>query len=190
MSAMRPWRVLSSRTLYEDPWVRLRGDECETAGGTILGAYHVLEYSDWSHVVAIDAEDHVILVRQYRHGAGIVSLELPGGMIDKGETDPAAAAARELMEETGYRAPSIRHVLTLSPNTATHANRMHVALAEDVKPTGTQDLDGSEAIEIVRVPVAEAVRLAMTGGIVQAMHVAALLAGLNAAGRLKGVLSG
>lgn len=188
MSGIRPWRVLSSRTLYEDHWVRLRGDECETAGGKILGAYHVLEYPDWSHVVAIDAEDHVILVRQYRHGAGVISLELPGGMVDPGDTDPAAAAARELMEETGYRAVSIRHVLTLSPNPATHANRMHVSLAEGVTPTGTQHLDGSEAIEIERLTVAEAVRLAMTGGIIQAMHVAALVAGLNAAGRLKGVL--
>lgn len=188
MSEIKPWRVLSSRTLYEDPWVRLRGDACETAGGKVLGNYHVLEYRDWSHVVAIDADDHVILVKQYRHGAGIISLELPGGMVDDGDPDPAAAAARELMEETGYRAPSIRHVLTLSPNTATHANRMHVSLAEGVTPTGTQQLDGSEAIEILRVPVAEAVRLAMTGGIQQAMHVAALLAGLNAAGRLKAVL--
>jgi 8-oxo-dGTP pyrophosphatase MutT (NUDIX family) len=189
VSNLKPWRVLSSRTLYEDKWVRLRGDECETGDGHILGAYHVLEYRDWSHVVAIDADDHVILVRQYRHGAGIISLELPGGMVDDGETDPAAAAARELMEETGYHAPSIRHVLTLSPNPATHANRMHVSLAEGVTPTGVQNLDGSEAIEIVRVPVAEAVRLAISGGIVQAMHVAALLAGLNAAGRLKGALA-
>lgn len=188
MSEIKPWRVLSSRTLYQDPWVRLRGDECETASGKILGAYHVLEYPDWSHVVAIDTEDQVILVRQYRHGVGVVSLELPGGMVDKEDADPAAAAARELMEETGYRAPTVRHVLTLAPNPATHANRMHVSLAEGVTPTGTQHLDGSEAIEIVRVPVAEAVRLALSGAIIQAMHVAALLAGLNAAGRLKAAL--
>lgn len=188
MSEIKPWRVLSSRTLYEDPWVRMRGDACETASGKVLGSYHVLEYRDWSHVVAIDTDDMVILVRQYRHGAGIIAPELPGGMVDDGESDPAAAAARELMEETGYHAPSIRHVLTLSPNTATHANRMHISLAERVTPTGTQHLDGSEAIEILRVPVAEAVQLALTGGIQQAMHVAALFAGLNAAGRLKAAL--
>jgi 8-oxo-dGTP pyrophosphatase MutT (NUDIX family) len=184
MTLIKPWRVLSSRTLYEDPWVRVRGDECETASGHVLGAYHVFEYRDWTHVVAIDAKDHIILVRQYRHAYGGISLELPGGMMDPGDADAAAAAARELEEETGYRAPAIRHVATLSPNPATHANRLHVSLAEGVTPTGAQHLDGSEAIEIVRLPIAEAVEIALTGGMIQAMHVGLLMIGLKAAGRL------
>jgi 8-oxo-dGTP pyrophosphatase MutT (NUDIX family) len=183
MTEIKPWRVLSSRTLYQDPWVRVRGDECETAAGHVLGAYHVFEYRDWTHVVALDAEDHIVLVRQYRHGYGGLSLELPGGMMDAGDPDAAAAAARELEEETGYRAPSIRHIAALSPNPATHANRLHVSLAEGVTPTGAQHLDGSEAIEIVRLPVAEAVRIALSGGMIQAMHVGLLMIGLKAARR-------
>ena len=117
-----------------------------------------------------------------------MTLELPGGMMDPGDADAAAAAARELEEETGYVAPSIRHVAALSPNPATHANRLHVALAEGVTPTGRRHLDGSEAIEIELLSVAEAVRLALSGGMIQAMHVGLMMIGLNAAGRLKGAL--
>lgn len=187
MTTPKPWKVLSSRTLYQDPWVRVRGDECETVDGHILGAYHIFEYRDWTHVVALDGDD-IILVRQYRHGAGVISLELPGGMMDPEDADPASAAARELLEETGYSAPSIRLVHTLSPNPATHANRLHVALAEGVILAGGQALDGSEAIEIVKLPIAEAVRIALNGGMIQAMHVGLMMIGLQAAGRLKGAV--
>jgi 8-oxo-dGTP pyrophosphatase MutT (NUDIX family) len=188
MTIIKPWTVLSSRTLYQDPWVRMRGDECQTQDGHVLGAYHVLEYRDWTHVVALDDEGCIILVKQYRHGVGEISLELPGGMMDPGDADAAAAAARELMEETGYEAPSIRHLHSLSPNPATHANRLHVSLAEGVRLTGQQHLDGSEAIEVVRLPVAKAVALALGGAMVQAMHVGLMMIGLQAAGRLKGGL--
>lgn len=188
MSRLRPWRVTGSRTLYEDSWVRVRGDDCVTAEGAPLGHFHVLEYRDWVHVVAIDAEDQIILVRQYRHGLGGVSLELPGGMVDAADADMSTAAARELMEETGYAAPSMIHLQTLSANSATHTNRLHALLAENVVPASGQCLDPSEEIEIVRLPVAEAVRTALGGGIVHAMHVAVLMIGLQAAGRLKPAL--
>lgn len=186
---IKPWRVTGTRTIYQDPYVRMRGDECETADGRALGLFAILEYRDWVHVVAIDAEDHVILVRQYRHGLGAVSLELPGGMVDASDGgDLAFAASRELMEETGYRAPSLVHIQSVTPNSATHANRMHVFLAEGVVPGGAQKLEPGEAIEVVRLPIAEAVRLALTGGMVHAMHVAALLIALQATGRLKPAL--
>ena len=188
MSRLRPWRVTGSRTLYEDPWVRMRGDDCVAGDGRPLGHFHVLDYRDWVHVVAIDADDHVILVRQYRHGFGGLSLELPGGMVDAADPDIPTAAARELMEETGYAAPVMRLLQTLTPNSATHTNRLYALLAEGVVPAGGQRLDEGEEIEIVRLPVAEAVRTALSGGMVHAMHIAALLMGLQAAGRLKSVL--
>lgn len=187
MREPKPWTVLSSRTLYEDKWVRLRGDTCRTAGDHVVSDYHVLEYPHWSHVVALDG-DHIILVRQFRHGAGSMSLELPGGMVDADDTDIAQAAARELLEETGYQADQIRLIASLSPNAATHANKAHVSLAENVRLVDQQSLDGSEAIEILRMPVAEAVQIALTGGMLQSMHAGLLMIGLNAAGRLPRLL--
>ena len=142
MSEIKAWRVRASRTLYQDPWVRMRGDECETTPGHVLGAYHVLEYRDWTHAVALDAEGRIVLVRQYRHGYGGLSLELPGGMMDPATPMPPPPGARAGGGDRLCRAvdPPCRGAVA---QPATHANRLHVALAEGVTPTGRRHLDGS-----------------------------------------------
>lgn len=182
---LKPWRVTGTRTLHRDNWVHIRADSCTTGDGQPLGEFTVLDYPDWVHVVAIDAEDRIVLIRQYRHGVGEISLELPGGRADPDDADLCAAAARELKEETGYAAPSVRHVQSLTPNPATHTNRIHVLVADGVYPAGGRVHDPSEATEIVRLPIAEAVATALAGGIVQANHVGLLMIGLVALGRLR-----
>ena len=123
---LRPWSADSSRVLVESPWIRLRAERCVTRRGAVLDPFYLLDYPDWVHVAAFDEEDRLLLVRQYRHGAGKVSLELPGGVMDTDETDPLAAGARELMEETGYVAGSLTHLARLSPNPASHTNGVHI----------------------------------------------------------------
>jgi len=93
--------VTRSRHVYRDRWISVRADDCVTASGVEVKPFYVLEYPDWVHVVAVDRYDHILLVRQYRHGLGEVSLELPGGMMDRMDVDPVAAGMRELLEETG-----------------------------------------------------------------------------------------
>ena len=68
----------------------MRADDCETASGIAVSPYYIVEYPDWVQVVAIDQHDHVLLVRQYRHGLGEFSLELPAGNMDAPERDPLA----------------------------------------------------------------------------------------------------
>ena len=178
------WTVKGSRYVHRDPWVALRADDCVTARGVPISPYYVLDYPDFVHALAIDEAGFVILVRQYRHGLGEMSLELPGGVMDTGDADPCAAAARELREETGYAGGAYRHIAALSTDPAKMSNRLHLVLAEGVERVGEPRPDAAEDLAIERVPCAEAIRLATSGGIVHAGHIALLLLGLRAAGRI------
>ena len=76
------WEKLSSKYLVKENWATLRVDTCRMPDGTIIPDYYVLEYPDWVNAVALTSDKQVILVKQYRHAAGEVILELPGGCIE------------------------------------------------------------------------------------------------------------
>lgn len=122
-----------------------------------VGTFSILESPDWATVVPyVEGPEGpaFLMVRQYRHGSESVSLEFPGGVIEAGET-PMAAAARELAEETGYRAESLVQVGAVSPNPAFMSNTFNVFLARGLSRVGGQDLDDNEIVDAVLVPAAE-----------------------------------
>lgn len=183
MSAV--WQVTSSRTVLKDRWIDLRAESCVTASGTVIEPYYVLTYPDWVHVVALTDADELVLVRQYRHGVGTTVLELPGGAADASDADMAAAARRELLEETGFGAADIQHITTLFPNPATQSNRLHIMLATGLRREAAQSLDpGEDGLVVEFVPLSVALAGLQGGLIGQAMHVAGLLLALAKAGRL------
>src|ERR1700741_5284910 len=96
------WKTCYSEYIHKGAWATLRADKCEMPDGRIVDEYYVLEYPNWVNAVAITENNTVLMVRQYRHAAGIASLEIPGGVIDGNEL-PEEPIRRELMEETGYR---------------------------------------------------------------------------------------
>jgi ADP-ribose pyrophosphatase len=95
------WRLRASRYIVDSPYMRLRADEIELPDGTIIPNYYVREARGFVAVVALTADDCVVLVRQYRYGADSIHLELPAGTLIDGE-NPRDCALRELAEETGY----------------------------------------------------------------------------------------
>jgi 8-oxo-dGDP phosphatase len=175
------WRITASRHVHKDRWISLRADDCVTDEGAVVAPYYVLEYRDWVEVVALDADDNVLLVKQYRHGLGDISLELPAGNMDPGETDPVEAARRELLEEAGC-AGTLTLIGESRANAASLNNRTHIILARDVVRVAEPLDDPGERIESLWVPVAEAIRLALNGELTNGMQAAALLRGLVAAG--------
>jgi 8-oxo-dGTP pyrophosphatase MutT (NUDIX family) len=179
------WTVNRSRVVFRDRWVSLRADDCVTPSGVEIAPYYILEYPDWVRVVAIDADNHVLFVQQYRHGYGGVTLELPGGVMDPAEIDPVTTAARELVEETGYGANSLRLLASLSPNPGTHTNRVHVVLAQPAHCARPPTPEPSETIAVIRMPAADALQMALRGELIHAQHVGLLLIGLNAAHLLR-----
>lgn len=104
------------------------------------------------------------MIRQWRHGIGLETLEIPGGIIEQGDT-PLRAARRELFEETGYEAADMISLGFVYPNPAFLDNRCYTYLAKDVVRNGNQDLDDKEDIDIVLHGISEIPNL-MRGGII------------------------
>ena len=109
----------------------------------------ILTAPDWVTVVPVlpgeKGEELLLMVRQYRHGAGIITTEFPAGLVDPGE-DPLAAAERELEEETGCRAGRMTLLGRVSPNPAFMTNWCSTYLAEDLVRVGELSLDATEEL--------------------------------------------
>lgn len=141
--------------------------------GLDLG-FFLIRTPDWVNVVALTTRDELLLVRQFRHGTRELSLEIPGGLIDPHEDDPADAARRELREETGYEAGELRPLGVMTPNPAIFGNRCHTYLATGCRPAGQLLQDQGEDIEVVVVPAARVPELVQNGEIHHALVLAAL----------------
>lgn len=131
-------------------------------------SFYRISSGDWAQIVPITADDEAVLVRQYRHGAGRVTLEIPGGLVDPDET-PAAAAARECLEETGYRAASVVSLGSVNPNPALFNNRLYSFYARGVVRVGEIANTASEHTEVMLVPVRELPALLADGTIDHAL---------------------
>ncbi len=124
-------------------------------------------------VAALDEEGRVLLVRQYRFGVKEELLELPAGKLEEGE-DPAATAARELEEETGYTADSLTKLTELLPTPAYCTERIYLYQAHGLTK-GEQRLDRDEFLDVVALPLAEALEMVLAGKVPDAKTQAGIL---------------
>lgn len=167
------WKILDETTVIKDSWIDMRASTCQLPGGMVIAPFYVNHLPDFAVVVAVTPEHRVIMVRQYRHGVEKVLLELPAGCIEAGE-DPRDGAARELLEETGYKAGSLEFLFKIAPNASNCTSYAQCYLAGNVFPAAPQNLDETEALEVVELEGEEVKRLLREGGVEQAVHVAAL----------------
>ncbi|MCL2318787.1 MAG: NUDIX hydrolase [Treponema sp.] len=165
------WKEEGRKTVFTCPVFSVGERYCRSPKGG-LKTFSVLDTSDWAIVIPVletERGREFVMVRQWRHGALELSLEFPGGVFEKGE-DAATAAARELREETGYKAEKIEKLGEFSPNPAIMSNRVHFFLARDLKPPLQQKLDEDEYVEVENVPWKEVLQ-----GLGKAPYVHALM---------------
>jgi 8-oxo-dGTP pyrophosphatase MutT (NUDIX family) len=153
MDGPKPWTRLASEALQDCRVFsvhRVRARSPRTGGEH---DFYTIDASDWVNIVALTPDDCVVMVRQYRHGADRVTLETPGGMVDPGET-PAQAAARELLEETGYAADEVVPLGGVNPNPALFSNRLHGFLARGARKVNEVRNESTEETHVELVPLA------------------------------------
>lgn len=144
--------------------------------------FQVLKSPDWVAVVAVTPDNRVVMVRQFRHGTGELSLEPPGGLVKDGQA-PEQSAREELEEETGYLAAELELLGCMDPMPAIFSNRFYVYLARNATPTGHLNPDETEEVETVLVPVDQIRDYIRSGRITCSVQIAALYLFLDLKGK-------
>jgi ADP-ribose pyrophosphatase len=167
---MKPERVVASRKVFEGKILSLRVDEVISEDGH-RSTREVIEHGGAVAIVCVHDGD-IWLVRQYRHPAEDVLVEIPAGTLGRGE-DPAACAARELVEEVGLRPRRLDHLITYYTTPGITNEKMHIYFTDDVTEA-ERALEPGEVVDVVRKPVAELRELIASGDIVDAKSLVGL----------------
>lgn len=169
---MRDERTLSTKQVYQGREVKLRVDEVEKPDGRKT-TREIVEHSDCVAIVALDEEDNVLLVHQFRQPVGRKLLEIPAGGVHPNE-DIAQAVCRELQEETGYFPRKLEKLGGFYSAPGYCTEYLHLYLATDLTFSPLQAED-TESIELIRVALANVRELIVSGEICDAKSIAGLL---------------
>ncbi len=152
MAKIQKWEIISEKDISPSPWFPLHVDRVKLPNGKIT-EYYAARAGDVAMIIPITRDREIIFVKQYKHGVREILLELPAGRLDN--RNPEQAARDELLEETGIIAKKFTPVGQII--TESSKNSIHISgfLAENVEITEKQQLDETENIEIVKIPIKE-----------------------------------
>ncbi|MBD2202162.1 NUDIX hydrolase [Calothrix sp. FACHB-1219] len=179
MTNLKKWTILKSKMVLDHPWCQVRQDEIELPNGKIIDDYFVNIKPEVALILPITTNQEIVFVRQYRHAVGDFFIELPAGSFNPHQESAEVAAVRELTEETGYITQQVRKISTLYDKPSKDTNQIHLFLAKNVVKVKEQQLDITEEIEVLLIPVDEVLEKIAQGEIAVAGTVAALLLGLK-----------
>ncbi|HEX8392067.1 MAG TPA: NUDIX hydrolase [Longimicrobium sp.] len=141
--APRPWPMLAETELQDYEIFRARRIDARSPEDGSEHTFHVADAPDGVLILALTPDGRMVMVRQWRHPLQRITLELPAGIIEEGE-EPAAAAARELREETGYEGDAARMLPAVVLNPSWQTTRLHTAVIANARPVGEKELDDAE----------------------------------------------
>lgn len=167
------WTVEGTEYLFRRPWLTVRRDTVRLPDGTVHPEYYVLEYPTWVNVIALTEDGKFVMVKQYRHGLGIVATELCAGVAEEGET-PLEAAKRELLEETGFGGGEWELNMVVSANPGSQNNLSYSFIARGVKKISGQHLDTTEDVRVEILTEDEVYEMLMADNLKQALMAAPL----------------
>lgn len=170
---LEAWEVVETETLQDCAVFRVSRSLTRSPRSGRVHPFYRIDADAWVNVVPITRAGEVVMVRQYRHGSRAFTLEIPGGMVDAGE-EPAQAAARELLEETGFRAQRLLSIGEVNPNPALFGNRVHTFLAPEVVRVDRVRNQGLEETSVELVAADRIPERLLRGEIDHALVVAAL----------------
>lgn len=171
------WLIEREETVLTSPVVSLLKRHCRlNIDAARTYTFYVLKSPDWCNIIPVTADGKVVLIRQYRIGTDTFTLEIPGGVVDRGDGhgDEAVgkAALRELEEETGYTLKSDGRCVSLGwshPNPAMQGNRVHFFVAGPVEKTKQLNLDPGEVLFVEEVAISDLPGLLAQGQITHAL---------------------
>lgn len=165
-------RTVSTRRIFRGRVVGLRVDDVQLPGGR-RSQREIVEARGAVGIVALDAQENLLLVRQFRKPVEQEMWEIPAGTLEPGEP-PLECARRELAEETGYRAETIEPMLSFYTSPGFCDEEMHLFLALRLTP-GQQSLEDDESLWVSKVPLARALEMVRAGEIVDAKTILGIL---------------
>jgi 8-oxo-dGTP pyrophosphatase MutT (NUDIX family) len=171
---IKPWEKIRSKLISDFRIFKLHSDVKISPRTGKEHDFFVLDSVNWVNVIAVTPDQNLVMVEQYRHGSNTVELEIPGGMMDAGENDPAVTAVRELREETGYAGENARLLGRIYSNPAILNNVTYTVLIENCRLQHGVEFDSGEDLITRLVPVTEIQKLVAEEKIGHSLVVVAL----------------
>ena len=166
------WELVESEQLADHRITRVRRDRRRSPRTGAEHDFIVLQMREWVNVIAVTRQARIVIIEQYRHGTQEVGVEIPGGVVDPGDSELEQAARRELLEETGYEAEEFVCIGKVMANPAIQDNRCHTFVALGAHAVGEARLEAGEDIAVGEVGIDEVGELIASGRMSHALVIA------------------